>query len=108
MIKRLDKILERAYFARNVGEIELNVTNPSYENALAVEETKDYTLQEALKPIIDDIVKVKQTYPSNHMSTVTTSVDIVVFEGKDFRELKKLVNGLFESRLQGKCSENEQ
>ena len=67
MIKRIKRLIEEAHFARHSSEIELNVTESSYHNALLVEQLKEDTVNDAIKYMIVDLVKIKQTYPkANH------------------------------------------
>lgn len=108
MIKRINRVLDKAYFARTKEQDEIDVTADSYTNALAIEAQKESTFMIGVDAIIEDLVKIKQSYPSNHMSTITTSLDIVIMEGKDFRELKKLINGLHEVRTKKECPQDEE
>jgi hypothetical protein len=108
MINRIQRILDNALFARHKNDMEINVTNPSYENAMAVEDLKEDTVMEAIRHTIDDLVKIKQSYPSNHMSKVSASLDVVLMDGSDFRELKKLLDGLHEIWVQEKHTERKQ
>lgn len=108
MINRVRRITDRAYFAKHQDQIEINITNSSYENALSVEELKEDVVSYAIKSIIDDIVKIKQNFPQEFTSTVEASVDIVVMDGKDFRELQKLLDGLHEIGLQKERKRQEE
>jgi hypothetical protein len=100
MINRIKRILDKALFAKYANEIEINITEGHYENAMAVEQMKEDTISFAMKALIDDLVKIKQQYPQELYSTVKGELDIVIMEGKDFRELEKLLNGLHEIWLQ--------
>lgn len=100
MIKRIERILENAHFGRYKSEVEIDITQPSYENAMMVEELKEETITTATRHMIDELVRIKQNYPSSYKSVVEAEVDIVVLEGRQFRELQKLINGLHEIWLQ--------
>lgn len=108
MINRVKKILEEAYFVRNENEIELDILQDSYHNAMEVEGLKEDTALDSIKYLIDDIIKIKQSYPEEHVSKVKASVDAVILEGKHFRELEKLLNGLHEIWIQEEYPQEKQ
>jgi len=108
MIKRIERILEEAYYMKNQDTLELDITQDSYSNALAVEGLKQDVLLDGLEYMVDDIITIKQGFPDGKTTTVKATVDAVVMDGKDFRELQKLLNGLYEIWIQEKYPQKKE
>jgi len=108
MINRIKRIMDNAHYAKYNNSVDINVTAPSFENAMAVEGMKEDTVHIALKALTDELVEIRQDYPENFISTINGEIDVVLFKGRDFRELKKLLDGLHEIWIQKQYSEKEQ
>lgn len=108
MINRIQKIMEKSLHAKHKDQIDLDITAPHYENAMAVEELKENTINFATRALIDELVSIKQNYPRDFKTTVDAEIDIVIFEGKEYRELQKLINGLHEIWLEKKQKKTKQ
>lgn len=60
-------------------------------NSKYLEKRKELFFDKNISYIIDDVVKVKQHFPENDVSTVTMSIDMVVMKREDLDKILKYI-----------------
>lgn len=89
-MEEIKDILENNAYRLEETYIKSLPTKNGICDPLEIEINKSLSIVEAMDNL-NHLVRVKQEYPKDHQSLVKFTTDMVVLDGKDYRELLELI-----------------